>query len=153
MAKLSARGRGLVGEIKGATWTKRYMDDGTILKNNGFGWKVHGHVKVGFTVEQAVDRAIQKQDQHLAANPAFAAYRKALIASCGLSKRWKLQTAISTCFDDSDAVWSEACDGYGDNVNLDHTETHKLCELFKAALAEKDAKATDVTEQVAKLMS
>jgi hypothetical protein len=41
--------------------------------------------------------------------------------------------------DDCDGVWSEACDGYGDNVSADVDEVAQLCALYKLALSESDA--------------
>jgi hypothetical protein len=44
MAKLSAHGKE-IGRINYTTYSKAYMQDGTILKNSGFGWKVFGEVQ------------------------------------------------------------------------------------------------------------
>jgi len=38
--------------------------------------------------------------------------------------------------DDCDGVWSEACDGFGDNISADVDEVGNLCRLYKNALAE-----------------
>jgi hypothetical protein len=138
MAKLSAHGE-CVGTIDYIRKSKRYMSDGVILKNIGFGWKLAGKVKPGFTPQAAFERARAAHDEALARRPALAAYRKAIHEACGLSKRWKLVMAIELMPDDADGVWSEACDGYSDNVHLDIDEVAELCRLYSACVAEGKA--------------
>ena len=138
MAKLSAYGRIEVGTVNKLTSAKRYMSDGTVLKNIGFGWKVAGKVKPNFTPQEAFAKSAANQARALAENPAYAAYYKALHGMAGLSKRWKLHAAIELMPEDCDGVWSEACDGYGDNVHADVDEVGALCRLYLAAMAERD---------------
>jgi hypothetical protein len=136
MAKLSSYGRTMVGEVEYIRKSKRYMSDGTVLKNIGFGWKVAGKVKAGYTPQQAFEMAKASHDKTLAERPALSAFRQAIHDACGLSKRWKLVAAIELMPDDADGVWSEACDGYGDNVHLDIDEVSELCRLYAACMAE-----------------
>lgn len=138
MAKCSAHGHE-IGTVYFATSAKRYMSDGVILKNNGFGWKLHGKVRADVSPQEAYERQIEKQKALLADRPALAAYRKALHDMAGLSKRWKLQAAIQMMPDDPDGVWSEACDGYCDNVSADISEVVDLCRAYKVALMEQDS--------------
>ena len=56
----------------------------------------------------------------------------------GLGKAWKLNSAVELMPDDPDGVWSEACDGYGDNVHADVSEIVELCGLYRAALREHE---------------
>lgn len=135
MAKMSAHGR-TIGTVEFTTSAKRYMSDGVILKNQGFGWKRHGRVKDGITPEQAFNAQVERQEAVLDKHPTVAAYRKALHEVAGLSKRWKLHQAISMMPDDPDGVWSEVCDGYGDNVHADVKEIVRLCRLYQAAMRE-----------------
>ena len=135
MAKLRAHGTE-VGTIYGLTGAKRYMSDGKVLKNLGFGWKLHATVKAGIDPAEAFQRAKAKEESFIASRPLWAAYRKELSELAGLSKRWKLHAAISLMPDDPDGVWSEACDGYGDNVHADVDEVSKLCTLYKLAMSE-----------------
>ena len=140
MAKLSAYGRTEIGIVSKLTSSKRYMSDGTVLKNNGFGWKVFGKIKEGFTPEECFAKAAASQAKALSDNPAYADYYKALHGMAGLSKRWKLHAAIELMPEDCDGVWSEVCDGYGDNVHADIDEIAALCRLYLAAIAAKDKK-------------
>ena len=140
MAKISAHGA-IIGTVDYATWSVRYMSDGKILINKGHGWKIGGKVKDGATPAQALAKRQEKLTAKLAACPAYAAYRKLLHDACGLGKRWKLQMAITVMPDDADGVWSEACDGYGDNVSLDVGEVAQLCAAYKLAEAEAKARA------------
>jgi hypothetical protein len=135
MAKLRAHGQE-IGTLFGLTNAKRYMSDGHVLKNIGFGWKLSAKVKPGVSPQLAFETAKAKLETRLTQRPALAAYRHELHSMCGLSKRWKLHTAVSTMPDDCDGVWSEACDGYGDNISADVDEVGNLCRLYKSAIAE-----------------
>lgn len=142
MAKLSAFGRTEIGTVYKLTSARRYMTDGTVLRNGGFGWKVAGKVKPGFTPKEAYERAAASQTRALAENPAYSAYYKALHDMAGMSKRWQLHAAIELMPEDCDGVWSECCDGYGDNVSADIDEISELCRLYLAALEENKARKT-----------
>jgi hypothetical protein len=133
MAKISAHGS-IVGTVDYTTQSKRYMSDGVILRNDGFGWKLHGKVQAGVTPREAYANSKARLDAQLIEKPAAARYRELLHAACGLSKRWKLHKAIIMMPDDPDGVWSEACDGYGDNVHLDVDDVAELCRAYQATL-------------------
>jgi len=135
MAKLSAHGSE-IGTIYYVTTAKRYMSDGVVLKNHGFGWKIHGKIKPIRSPQTAFANAKLLLEEHLSKFPSYAAYRKELHAMAGLSKRWKLHAAVSMMPDDADGVWSETCDGYGDNVSADVDEVAHLCMLYKLAVDE-----------------
>lgn len=135
MAKISAHGT-VIGTVYFMTTAKRYMSDGTVLKNLGIGWKIHGRVKEGTTPQQAFANQIAKQREAAESHPATFAYRKALHDLTGMGNRWKLHAAVELMPDDPDGVWSEACDSYGDNVSADIDDVVKLCRLFKLAVAE-----------------
>lgn len=129
MAKVSAHG-GIIATLEYITHAKRYMSDGTILKHHGFGWKLAGKVKADCSPYAAAERAQINLDQQLRDKPAAAAYRKALHELAGLGKRWKLHAAVQMMPDDCDGVWSECCDGYGDNVHADVDEVAELCRAY-----------------------
>jgi hypothetical protein len=135
MAKLSAHGPE-IGRIVYTTYTKAYFYDGKILKNSGFGWKLHGKVKAGFDPVTVFTDKKAHQESFLASHPALAAYRKELHSLAGMGKAWKLHATIQMMPDDPDGVWSETCDGYGDNVHADIDEVSKLCDLYHAAMRE-----------------
>jgi hypothetical protein len=138
MAKLSAYGRKVVGEIVYNTRVKRYMSDGTTLMNNGQGWKRHGKLKAHITPEQAFKKHKAHQEAILADIPALAAYRKALHDLAPLSKRWRLHAAVILMPNDPDGVWSEACDNrHSDNVSASVDEIAKLCALYCALEEER----------------
>lgn len=136
MAKLSAHGTE-IGTVHFLTYAKRYMSDGVVLKNIGFGWKIHGKVKPGVTPEQAFNNAAERVRAYRAERPAYSAYRAALHNLAGLSKRWKLHACVELMPDDADGVWSEACDGYGDNIHADIEEVSELCKLYKESIREQ----------------
>ena len=135
MAKVSAHGTE-IGTINYKSKSKRYMSDGAVLINLGFGWKIHSKCKSGVSPVQAFEAAKARQVEFLTARPAFAAYVKELHAMAGLCNRWKLNAAVERMPEDCDGVWSEACDGYGDNVHADIDEVGNLCRLYLNALAE-----------------
>jgi hypothetical protein len=136
MAKLSAHGE-TVGTIEYMTHAKRYMSDGKILRNQGFGWKLYAKVKAGIPVEQAVGNAQANLDHQLQEKPAAAAYRKLLHEMAGLNKRWKLHAAVELMPDDPDGVWSGCCDGYGDNCHCDIDEVVALCAAYRRMAASR----------------
>jgi len=138
MAKLKAHGHE-IGTIYFATSAKRYMSDGVILKNYGSGWKIHGKVKAGIEPRTAYANAVERQNNFLAARPAFAAYRKALHEIAGLAKRGQLQSCIEMMPDDPDGVWAEACDDWRNIVSADLDEIVELCAAYRAAIAEQKA--------------
>lgn len=135
MAKLSAHGKE-IGRIEFLNYTKAYFEDGKILKNSGFGWKLHAKVKPGIDPVANYQDAKQKAEDYLAIRPAFREYKKAFHDIAGLSKRWKLAAAFDMLGDDIDGIWSECCDGYGDNIACDVEEIAELSRLRKAAAAE-----------------
>jgi len=136
MAKISAHGTEL-GTVYFTTSAKRYMSDGVVLKNSGFGWKLAGKLKT-MTPQEAFQRQLDKQKAFNAERPAASAYRRMLHDMAGLGKRWKLHAAVELMPDDADGVWSEACDGYGDNVHADVDEVGELCRAYRVALMESD---------------
>lgn len=145
MAKLSAHGNE-IGRIFFTTSIKAYMADGKVLKNSGFGWKLAGKLKDGLTPEMAYANAIRKQEEFYASRPAALAYKKELHAMTGICNRWKLHSAVQMLGDDYDGVWSEACDGHGDNVHADIDEVANLCRLYAAAVIEQKSMRPETAE-------
>ncbi len=136
MAKLSAHGSE-VGRVYFTTFAKAYMADGKILKNSGSGWKLFGKCKEGISPLQAYQSQKEKQEAFLDARPCLKQYRKALLDLAGLKNAWKLHAAIDLLGDDIDGIWSETCDGYGDNIHADCDEIAELVRLYKAVVEEK----------------
>ena len=128
----------IVGTIHHTDHDKRYMSDGQVLKNAGFGWEEYARVKNGVTPAQAFETAKAVHEKFLNDRPRLAAYRNALHDTCELSKRWKLHAAIGLMPDDPDGVWSEACDGLGENVSMTIDEVSSLCRLYRSAIAEAE---------------
>lgn len=65
-----------------------------------------------------------------------------------MGKSARLHMMVSMMPEDCDGVWSEACDGYGDNVHADLDEIADLCSLYRVAMAEK-AEAKQIAEEMA----
>ena len=149
MAKLSVHGQE-IGRITTLTGIKAYFEDGKILKNIGFGWKLHAKVKEGISPFTAYENALNRQIENLKSKPALAEYKKALHALAGINKRWKLHQTITLMPDDCDGVWSESCDGYSDNVHADLDEIAKLCQLYLAALEEGKAQKVKSDDEMLK---
>jgi len=141
MAKICAHGA-IIGTVEYLTHAKRYMSDGVILKNNGpGGWKLAGKVKPGIDPAAAYTAAASRLADKLGALPDVAAYLRALHDLAGMGKRWKLHMAVTMMPDDPDGVWSEACDGYGDNVHADLDDVCQLCRLYLAVRTAAPAEA------------
>lgn len=148
MAKLKAHGKE-IGTIYTLKTARRYMSDGHVLKNHGFGWKLHATVKAGLILSEVFARAKAKQDAAIAENPAYAKFRAAMLDACGLGQRWKLLSAIELMPDDCDGVWSECCDGYGENIHMDVDEVGELCRLYQDMMRENTEKKAVMAEQFA----
>ena len=136
MAKCSAHGTE-VGTVFFTASAKRYMSDGVILKNIGFGWKLYAKAKN--SAADSYSAAVETQKAFLAARPALAEYRRKLHKLAGMNTRWKLHSCIELLHDDPDGVWSECCDGYGDNVHADCDEVSEVCRAYVAAIAESES--------------
>ena len=139
MARLCKHGAELA-RITGLTWAKTYHADGTNLKDHGFGWKVHGHVKAG---KDPAERAREAMANHAAALgrfPALAEYRRLLHDAGGLSVRWKIHAAVCLLPGDPDGVWSELTDhdfsAHKPSVSIE--ECVELCAAYRLALTECD---------------
>lgn len=138
MAKLSAHGAE-IGRIRYTTYETAYMSDGKILKKSAGAWKLYKKCKPGVDPQQAYERARQHRAAFLAARPALSAYTSELHALASMGKAWKLHMAIELMPEDPDGVWSEACDGYGDNIHADIAEVVNLCNLYERAINEMRA--------------
>jgi hypothetical protein len=139
MAKLSAHGTEL-GRIEFSTYAKAYFSDGKVLKNQGFGWKIYSKVKAGLNPADVFANAKARREAFIASHPAYAAYVKELHSMAGLCKRWKLRSALELLGDDVDGIWSECCDGFGDNISASVEEVAHLQRLYTYALAEQKEK-------------
>lgn len=115
------------------------MEDGKVLKNAGFGWKIAGTLKAGITPLEGFNNAKRNWEEKLANRPSFANYVRELHSMTGLCNRWKLAQAIQLLGDDVDGIWSECCDGYGDNISADVDEVANLVFLYGAAMLELKA--------------
>lgn len=147
MAKLSAHGAE-IGRIAYTTFILAFMSDGKILRNNGNGWKLYKKCKDGVNPEDVFAKRAASQKEHLSARPCAAAYVKELHALTSIKNRWKLNEAVKMMPSDPDGVWSEACDGYGDNVHADISEIVELCRMYRAAEAEFNSlKAESLIEE------
>ncbi len=135
MAKLSVHGQE-IGRITALTSVKAYFSDGKILKNIGFGWKLHAKVKEGIDPIHAYEKAITRQNEFFKSKPALKEYKKALHSLAGMNKRWKLHQTITLMYDDADGVWAECCNGYSENVHAGIDEISELCNLYAVALNE-----------------
>ena len=132
MAKLSAHGA-VIGTVSYLTKDCRYMSDGHVLQNAGFGWKLHKKLKPGVDPATAYQNAQNRLAARLVEYPAASAYRAALHDVAGLNKRWRLNQTIGMMPDDPDGVWSTACDGW-DGVSASLDDIVELCRLYRAAL-------------------
>jgi len=139
MAKLSAKGRTLIGEIKYIRATRRYMSDGSVLENSGHGWKVRGKVKAGHDITAVHAKAKASHEAQLSRAPALAAWYHAATQE-PISRRWRLLLALSMMPDDIDGVYSTLTEGY-DALELTLDDVADLCRLHNAAYAEGKALA------------
>ncbi len=138
MAKLSVHGSELL-RLEYTNHRIAFMSDGKILRNDGDGWKLYRKVKPGVDPADHANKVKSSRAATDAACPAWAEYRNKLCSWVPISQRWKVATAIDSMPQDPDGVWSECCDGYGDNIHLDIDEVSELCNLYNAGKPELDA--------------
>lgn len=131
MATLSKHGQE-VGRYSTIRYTKAFFANGDVLINRGFGWKEFGHVKPGVDPRTVCPKVQATIDQKIKDHPIWAQYRKAIM-EIPLSQRWKMITALEALGDDGDGIWSEVCDGCGDNISLSLDEVYELIHLRNAA--------------------
>lgn len=134
MAKLSAHGIE-VGRIEFATKNMAWFSDGKVLENRGFGWKISGKIKAGFTPESAYRTTLEKQKEFLDARPMRAEYTK-LLLEIPLSIRWKVLSALDLMGDDIDGVWSTLDDDYDTRGRFALEDIQELLAANKAAAQE-----------------
>lgn len=132
MAKLSAHGNE-IGRIEYVSKTVAYFQDGKILKNDGFGWKTYGTVKIGFTAQDAFNRSKENQTRFYAENLCFKRYRD-LMTDIPLSIRWKVLSAFEMMGDDIDGVWSTLDDSYETRSRFSLEDLQEI-EVARAAAA------------------
>ena len=140
MAKCKAHGEE-IGTTHYIAKSKRYFSDGAILINYGTGWKLHGKLKPGSDPKEVFAKISAKYEAGLSTRPHTKEYRQKLHELAGMGKRWRLHHAVALMPDDPDGVWSECCDGYGDNVHADIDDIANLCRLYKLALTENKSDA------------
>lgn len=138
MARVSAHGTE-IGTVHFLYTAKRYMSDRTVLKNVAGDWKISGKIKPHLTPQEAYEKAYDRVEQLARELPSAGAYRRELHALAGLSggKRARLHMTVELMPDDPDGVWSECCDGYGDNVHADLDDVVSLCRAYKGMLLEQ----------------
>jgi len=135
MATLSKHGKE-IGRIECIEQTRAYMSDGNILKNDGGGWKLWKKIKPGVDMNEHFIKMNNAHKTKLENNPALAEFRKEIIELACLSKRWKLMMGMRYNLQDPDGIWSDCCDGLGDNLDLSIDEVVHLCRLYEAVLLE-----------------
>jgi LPS sulfotransferase NodH len=90
------------------------MSDGSVLRNQGAGWKSWKRVKVGI---DPIAFAAKMQASYDALPAEFHAYVRALVAACDLEHRAQLNALVDQMSEDPDVVWSGFADSaYGLDV-------------------------------------
>jgi hypothetical protein len=79
------------------------MSDGSVLRNEGAGWKTWKRVKAAI---DPVAFAAKMLAAYNARPDEFHAYIRALVAACDLEHRAQLNALVDQMPDDPDAVWS-----------------------------------------------
>jgi len=111
-------------------------EDGNILKNRGFGWKLHAKLKPGINYLEAYENRLRKIERTSETLPVFTAYKRELM-KWKLSDRVKILMAFQLLGDDLDGIWSELNDL--DRVDIDLDEIREIFHLRNAAMKEKQA--------------
>ena len=141
MAKLSAHGRE-IGRIEYLAKQVAVFEDGHLLVNYGDGWKLHKKFKAGVDPAAGLERRRVEQAEFLAANPAFAEYRRLVHEAAPASKRFALTQAVELLGDDVDGLWSELQQSWGGAADLDLSleDCEALARAYAAAGEEARAR-------------
>lgn len=94
MAKLSANGK-IVGEIENLIAVNRYMSNGWVLRNQGFGWKRARQIPADSTPEQEFAYRQEKARAFREARPAYTAYKTRLHNLAPRNKRLALHECVA----------------------------------------------------------
>ena len=121
---------------RAARYDMAYMEDGTIHKNSGHGFKLYARVKPGSNPVEVINKIKEKHNNKRRNNPHYAAFVDA-VRDCGsLKKCGLLVTALDVLGDDIDGIYVELDDwpdtrGYFSIEDITH-----IHGLYTAALKE-----------------
>jgi hypothetical protein len=140
MARIGAHGQ-IIGTLETVSGAFRYMSDGAVLRNKGFGWKLakRNTKYAGLSPVEMYAHAKAKLEAVYTAQPMLKAWRDAVHNVASLNKRWRVVQAVQMHPEDPDAVWSELTDALvpQDRVAVTHDDCVGLCRAYRAAQAEK----------------
>jgi hypothetical protein len=133
MAKLKAHGQEL-GRVAYLSTIVAVMSDGTLLSNEGHGWKLYRKCKPGVTPKQVLKGRQDRLQERLRTRPAWAHYRELLHRSAPHSERWRLDMAVEMMAGDADGVWSDV----GERLGLSCEECAELSKARASMEAEAE---------------
>jgi hypothetical protein len=136
MATLSKQGTELE-RIHCLRYTLSLRSNGTVLSNNGEGWKLL-RLKAGISVETYWAKIKQMQSN---LSPEFLAYRRAVQSEFGLANRSKYFALVSMLGDDTDGICSSLQD---EGIDCDLDTLGEIETLRKAWQAVKRLEAVEV---------
>jgi hypothetical protein len=128
MATLSKHGKE-IGRIEFIKKTLVYFENGDILEDTGFGWKMYGKLRDGVDPCDQIQRIRDIHKNKLSTIPGLSRYHE-LLCDVPLSKRWMLIDCIHANPQDPDGVWSDANDVAGIVVSVE--DVIEMCKLYLA---------------------
>lgn len=137
MATLSKHGQEL-GRMEFISSRTVHMTDGTILRDQGDGWRRWRKVKPNVDARVAFGLSVDRHAEFERERPAYCEYRKALFAAAGrcLRTRIHIHTLVKLMPGDPDGVTTELADSLIDPVHVDLDEAVQLCRLYRAMAEE-----------------
>ena len=128
MTRLSPHGPEL-GRLEFMGCRIAIMSDGSVLRNQGAGWKRWKRLKAGV---DPVAYAAKARAAYSLRPAEFHAYIRALAAACDLAPRAQLNALVDQMPEDPDAVWSLFDDpGYGLLIE----DVVRCCRAYRAFVA------------------
>ena len=138
MATLQAHGTELF-RWSGICFEKAYMSDGTLLKNRGYGWKVHGKVKAGLDPVTVAESAKNRQAAMRLERPALENLRRVMVeVGGGLKNRVMIDMAFDCMPDDPDGVWAELDDNWETRGKYTFEDIMEIYRARQACQAEHE---------------
>ncbi|WP_136256290.1 hypothetical protein [Metallibacterium scheffleri] len=131
MSTLSKHGTE-VGRIEGLSSVTVYMNDGTVHKDSGNGWRCAGRVRECLTPADAYERAAEREAARYELAPCLAAYRRLLHSTVPQHRdRRRLHVSIAQHAGRVDDVLTDSLEVLC--LHLDEADLATLCGAYRLA--------------------
>ena len=121
---------------RAARYDMAYMEDGTIHKNSGHGFKLYARVKPGSNPAEVINKIKEKHVNKRTSNPRYVAFVDTVRSYGSLKKCNILVTALDILGDDIDGIYIELDDWPDTRGHFSLEDIQHIHKLYAAALEE-----------------